>query len=166
MSAPLDARTALAFVREQGIVLASAKGSAPRLIDAILGEPINGNWWAHPESRYIYNVLAAVSHSEEVLVCRLLRGKVTLVHCRLWSALVRVSRNLDRTLLAQIREEHTSSGRHVNREIPFPLWVPATIHQQAALLTEQEAMLALGPSVATAQAAMDRPVRRLAGEQS
>jgi hypothetical protein len=60
---PLQPKDALAFVRQQGVVLASAKGGAPRLVEAILGEPISGNWWAHPSSRFIYNVLAAITDS-------------------------------------------------------------------------------------------------------
>jgi hypothetical protein len=38
------AAQALAFVAQHGIMLASARGAAPRLIDAIAGELIAGNW--------------------------------------------------------------------------------------------------------------------------
>ena len=38
------AEEALAFVRRHGVVLASAKGTAPRLTEAIVGEPIKGNY--------------------------------------------------------------------------------------------------------------------------
>ena len=60
MGKRLDAKAALRLVEQHGIVLASAKGDAPRLIEAILGEPITGNWWSHPSSKFIYNVLLAV----------------------------------------------------------------------------------------------------------
>lgn len=153
MSKPLHPKAALEFVREQGVVLASAKGDAPRLIEAILGETITGNWWSHPRGSFIYNVLAEVSDSADVLVCRLVRGKVTLVHRRLWPALVRVASRFEPAQLAQVRDEHTPSGRHVNREVAFPLWVPPAVHEQAALLSEQEALASLGPAVAAAQAA-------------
>jgi hypothetical protein len=150
MAMPLDAEAALQFVREQGVVLASAKGSVPRLIEAIIGEPISGNWWSHPQGSLIYNVLAEVADCEEVLVCRLLRGKVTLVHRRLWPALVRIASRFDPAQIAQVREEHAASGRHVNRELAFPLWVPADVHERAVLLGEDEALAALGPFVAAA----------------
>ena len=58
---PARVTEALEFVRRHDIVLASANGDAPRLIEAILGEPISGNWWTHPRGRFIYNVLSAVS---------------------------------------------------------------------------------------------------------
>ena len=137
----------LAFVREQGVVLASAKGAVPRLTEAILGEAIEGNWWTHPKSRKIYGVLQAVSDSDEVLVCRLIDGKITLVHRRLWPSLVRLAERFTPEQLAQVREEHTASGRHVNREVPFPEWVPADVAEQARTLGENEAMQALGSCV-------------------
>ena len=135
---------ALAFVREHGVVLASAKGAVPRLTEAILGEPIKGNWWTHAKSREIYGVLNAVSESEEILVCRLVDDKITLVHRRLWPSLVRLAKRFAPEQLAQVRQEHTSSGHHVNREVAFPKWVPADIAEQAKAIGEREALAALG----------------------
>ena len=34
------AEDALAFVRERGVVLVSAKGSGPSLVEAIVGQPV------------------------------------------------------------------------------------------------------------------------------
>ena len=141
----------LAFVREHGVVLASAKGSVPKLTEAILGEPIAGNWWTHPKSRKIYAVLQAVSESEEVLVCRLIDGKITLVHRRLWPALVRIAGSFAPDRLAQVREEHTPSGRHLNREVPFPEWVPDDVAREAKVISEREALEALGPGAASSR---------------
>jgi len=143
-----SARQALAFVRKHGVVLASARGSAPRLAEEIAGEPIKGSWWAHPQGRRIFNVLSAVADSRDVLVCRLVDGKVTLVHRRLWPALVRLSRRFKPAQIAQVREEHTASGRHVARTVAFPRWVPAEIAAQARTLDEDEALAALGAWVA------------------
>jgi len=140
----MSARQALAFVRKHGVVLASAKGSAPRLTEAIVGEPIRGSWWAHPQGRRIFAVLSAVSESEDVLVCRLIDGKITLVHRRLWPALVRLSKRFTPEQLAQVREEHTPSGRHISRAVAFPRWVPAEIARQAKTIGEPEALAAFG----------------------
>ena len=73
---------ALRFIESQGVVLASAKGPVPRLIEAIAGERISGNWWSHPRANQIYNVMAEACESEQVLVCRLINGNVTLIHYR------------------------------------------------------------------------------------
>jgi hypothetical protein len=157
-----SARQALAFVRKHGVVLASARGSAPRLTEAIVGEPIHGSWWAHPQGRRIFNVLSAVSESRDVLVCRLIDGKITLVHRRLWPTLVRLSKRFAPAQLAQVREEHTPSGRHVSRAIEFPRWVPAEVTSQARAVDEQKALAVFGAwvTVTNPPRSSARPRRR------
>ena len=133
------AREALAFVREHGIVLVSAKGKGPNLVEAIAGSPIKGSWWGHPAGKRIFSVLNAVSDSQEVLVCRLVDGKVTLVHRRLWPALVRVADAFPPERISQVLDEHTASGRHVSRSVAFPDWVPPRVMKEAEALDESEA---------------------------
>ncbi|HJU21651.1 MAG TPA: hypothetical protein VJ891_04015 [Casimicrobiaceae bacterium] len=136
---------ALRFIESQGVVLASAKGPVPRLIEFIAGEGIFGNWWSHPHANQIYNVLAEVCESQQVLVCRLINRKVTLIHFRLWPALVNLADRIPTDQLARVREEHTATGRHTLREIPFPHWVPAEVAAQAKLISTAEAVALLGP---------------------
>ena len=138
-------RAALAFVEKHGVVLVAGKGPVPRLVDAIAGEPIRGSWWGHPRSHAIFAVLQKLTASEEVLVCRLVDGKVTLVHRRLWPALVRVARLFPARRLAQVREVHTAAGHHETREIAFPKWVPDEVKALARTLGRDEALAALGP---------------------
>ena len=136
---------AFAFVREHGVVLVSAKGPVPRLTEAIAGEPIKGSWWGHPKGQQIFAILEALSESPDILVCRLVGGKVTMVHRRLWPALFRAAKHFAPEQIAQVSQEHTAAGRHVNREIAFPKWVPRDVKEQAGKLDEEEALGALGP---------------------
>jgi hypothetical protein len=140
----MTADEAMAFVREHGVVLASAKGPVPRLADVIAGESIKGSWWAHPKSHDIFNIIEEVGESPDILICRLVNGKVTLVHRRLWPALVRVAHRFQANQLAQVHQEHTPSGHHVSRELSYPKWVPPAVVEAAQRLTEQEACSALG----------------------
>jgi hypothetical protein len=140
MTTCATAEEALAFVQRHGVVLASAKGTAPRLTEAIVGEDIHGSWWAHPKSHHIYSILGAVTDSDQVLVCRLIGGRITLVHRRLWPSLVRLAKRFAPERLAQVREEHTPSGRHVSRAVPFPQWVPPEVSAQAKAIDEQQAL--------------------------
>lgn len=144
MTACVTPENALAFVCHHGVVLVSAKGSAPRLTDAIAGEPVKGSWWAHPQGRLIFSILGAVTASDDILVCRLVKGKVTLVHRRLWPALVCLADRFAPAQIAQVREEHTPSGRHVTTEIAFPAWVPADILLQAQAMDAQDACAIFG----------------------
>jgi hypothetical protein len=140
----MNAEGALAFVCTHGVVLASAKGTAPRLTEAIAGEPIKGSWWAHPQSHRIYAILAAVMESREVLVCRLINGRITLVHRRLWPSLVAVAAHFEPGQLAEVREEHTASGHHARHEVPFPQWVPPDVAKLSATISQSEALAVFG----------------------
>lgn len=135
---------ALAFVRDHGVVLASAKGSVPNLADHVAGEIVRGSWWGHREGKRIFAALNVVQDAHEVLTCRLIDGKKTFVHARLWPALVRCAARFPPERLAWTREEHTASGKHERTETPFPDWVPAEVHMAAAALSEDEALHALG----------------------
>src|SRR5438132_12033702 len=101
---------AMAALIEHGMVLESARGPLPNVAEMIAGEPISGSWWSHPASHAIFDALNALADSPDVVRMRLVNGKVTLVHRRLWPALVRVADRFPVQRLAAIHEEHTSSG--------------------------------------------------------
>ena len=143
---PFDA---LRFVEQHGVVLASARGPVPSIAEAVAGGPIKGSWWAHQHGQAIFEVLTAVSESADVKCFKLVDGKVTFVHRRLWPALVRLADALGAERLAEVRQEHTPSGKHENTLTPFPAWVPAAVNKAAAKLSEAEARAALGDWVDT-----------------
>ena len=144
MTRGVSARGALAYVQEHGVVLESARGPVPSLAQAIGGDSLRGSWWAHPKGREIFRATRAVRDSRDVLVCRLIDGKVTYVHRRLWTALVRLADSVERGRLGAIREEHTSSGQHRLVTVPFPQWVPEEVTVAARQLPEAEARRQLG----------------------
>ena len=138
----MTSRVALAFIRKHGVVLESARGPVPSLAEVVAGEPVRGSWWSHPKSHEIFAMTRAVRDSDDVLVCRLINGKITLVHRRLWPALVRAAGRLPTGRLARVREVHASSGRHVTTEVPFPDWVPSSVRAAARTLSEDAARAA------------------------
>ena len=135
---------ALVFVSTHGLVLEAASGPVPSLAEAVAGAPIRGSWWAHPQGRQIFAVTRAIRDCSDVLVCRLVGGKITYVHHRLWPAVVRLAKRFPEADLAQIHEVHTASGKHVLKEIRFPDWVPAAVAAQALELDEERALSQLG----------------------
>ena len=139
---PLD------FVRCHGIVLESAKGEVPTLAEEIAGGPIRGSWWCHPKGRQIFAATRRVRDSPDVLVCRLLNGKITYVHRQLWPALVRLSGEIARHRLACVIEEHTATGAHKNRTVPFSKYIPNQINIEGRNLSREEAVSMLGPKAA------------------
>ena len=136
---------ALEIVATHGIVLESARGPVPSLAEMVAGAPIRGSWWSHPKAHAIHAVTQAVRNAPDVLVCRLVDGKVTFVHRRLWPALVRLAERFPQARLAAVREVHTSKGHHELKEVSYPDWVPDDVRADAAALTEQQAADLLGP---------------------
>jgi hypothetical protein len=134
---PLD------WVREQGVVLQSARGPLPNLAEHIAGGPIRGSWWGHASGHEIFAVLTRVLDSPDVIATRLVNGRITLIHRRLWPALVRVADRFPAERLAAVDEVHTASGAHRTVEVAFPEWVPADELAAAALLTVDEALALL-----------------------
>src|SRR2546426_5078435 len=79
-------RGGLAFVRRNGIVLEGGRGPVPKLAEAVAGGPIRGSWWGHAKGKQIFWLTRAVRDSADVLVCRLVGGKITYVHRRVLAA--------------------------------------------------------------------------------
>lgn len=132
-------KQAVAFVKAQEVVLESARGSVPRLAETVAGEPIRGSWWAHPRANDIFLCSRAIRQSADVLVCRLVGGKVTYVHRRLWPALARLAARFNAEWLAAIQEVHTPSGKHEVRTTAFSYWLAEDVRRAAEGLTEEEA---------------------------
>jgi hypothetical protein len=132
-----------ARLERDGVLLESAKGPIPNVAELVAGEPISGSWWSHPDSHAIFAVVNELADSPDVVRLRLVNGKVTLVHRRLWPALVRVADRFPPECLASITEEHTAGGKHRKVETPFADWVPSDVQAAADALTEEDALAAL-----------------------
>jgi len=139
----MSPREALGFVRKHGVVLQAARGPVPSLAEAVAGERIRGSWWGHPKGQEIFLAAEAVCDSPDVLVCKLVDGKVTFVHRRLWPALVKLRARFPRASLAKVWSEHTARGAHRARRLAFPGWVPAEVAREARTLTLSEAEASL-----------------------
>ncbi len=135
----------LAFVERHGVVLQAARGPIPSLAEAIAGGPIRGSWWGHPKGHEIFRVAEAISDSPDLLVCKLMDGKITYIHRRLWPALVKLASRFRKEQLAKVWNEHTRTGAHRSRREPFPDWVPSDVMKQAEQISLAEAEEILSP---------------------
>jgi hypothetical protein len=140
----MTAAQALAFIEQHGIVLESARNpTILSLAEAIAGEPLRGGWWSHPKGRAIFAATRAVRDSPAVLVCRLIDGKITFVHARVWPALVRLADRFPAPALDRVREVHSETGAHRLENVRFPRWVPEQTAVAAKRLSEAQARTAL-----------------------
>jgi hypothetical protein len=136
----------LAFVEQHGVVLASARGPVPSVAEAVAGQPIIGSWWAHPKGKVIFAALSELDDSDDVRCFKLIDGKVTFVHRRMWPALACLAGNgaIAAERAAAIQQEHMPTGEHRNLVTPYPDWVPDDVARDAAALTVEAARALLG----------------------
>ena len=79
----------LTLLRERGVLL-QADANQPSVATLVAGGPVRGSWWGHAAGAQIYAVLGLLEDHADALSTRLLDGKVTYVHRRLWPALMAV----------------------------------------------------------------------------
>ena len=135
----MQAKQAIAWMKKCGIAVESARASVPSLAHVVAGEPIRGSWWAHPKGQDIFRLSRVIRRSPDVLVCRLVDGKTTYVHRRMWPALVSLAGRFSKQRLSALKEVHTPAGKHRLLVTPFPDWVPTEVLQAAEKLTKKEA---------------------------
>ena len=137
-------RQALRFIAKHGVVLEAARGPVPSLLEAALGRRPRGSWWGYPRGKEFFWLTRAVRASRDVLVCRVVSGKVTYVHRCLWPALARLERLFGQAALRVVQEVHTASGAHRVALTPFRKRVSRRVLAAGAKLTAQRALAALG----------------------
>ena len=142
----MNAAEALRFVERHGLVLESARHArVPSLAEAIAGKPIRGSWWSHPKGKAIFAATRAVREAPDVLVCRVVDGKISFAHERMWPALVKLAAEFPPKDLARIRETHTESGAHRVENVAFPNWVSAKTSADAERMSDADARATLAP---------------------
>lgn len=77
----------LKHLEAHGLLLL-ADANLPSLVALVVGEPVRGSWWGHPKGNAIYNLASGVEDHADVLTLKLVTGKVTFVHARLWGDLL------------------------------------------------------------------------------
>jgi hypothetical protein len=81
---------ALQLLGERGVMALTRQPPLRSLVEEVAGAPVPGSWWAHARGGDIYRIANELEDHPEVLIAKLVAGKVTFVHARLWPALYRV----------------------------------------------------------------------------
>jgi hypothetical protein len=147
-------RSLIDEVRSLGLLLES-DGELPSVVEFIVGAPVHGSWWGHPRGGGIYNLLQDLADDPDIMVVKLVRGKVTFVHRSLWPALRAMGTSRQpwqmdrlsddaRDLLELVRERGTVRADLLaaEREVPY-----RTIADAARVLEQK--LLAVGGQIHT-----------------
>jgi hypothetical protein len=89
------AARALAELRRHALLLVT-DARLPSLVALVAGRPVRGSWWGHPKGKAIYAAAVELEDHPDVMAVKLVSGKVTFVHRRLWPALLAVALSRER----------------------------------------------------------------------
>jgi hypothetical protein len=134
------------LIAQDGVLLESARGPIPNVAELVAGEAIRGSWWAHPQSHRIFTAINALADSPDIARMRLVNRRITLVHRRLWPALLNLEARFPADAMLVVEEQHTASGVHRVSDVPLASWVDGVVRARAEALDEQAA-LAMLPGV-------------------
>jgi hypothetical protein len=81
-------------LKNDGLLLKSDQ-RLPSVAGLVAGEAIRGSWWAHPAAHAIFHELQRLAAHPDVLIVKLIAGKDTLVHRRLWPELLAIARSAE-----------------------------------------------------------------------
>ncbi len=70
-------------MRRYGLLLESDP-RLPSVVSQVAGKPIAGSWWGHPSGGAIYREVNKLADRSDVVLLKLLNGKVTFVLDTLW----------------------------------------------------------------------------------
>jgi hypothetical protein len=84
-------RCGLTALQKYGLLLLNDP-ALPNLCRLVAGERVRGSWWAHPRAQEIFQVYDALQDHPDVLILKLISGKVTYIHRTLWPQIVAVGR--------------------------------------------------------------------------
>jgi hypothetical protein len=71
-------------------VLLETDRAFPSITGIMVREPIKGSWWAHPRANEIYLLSQQLITHPDTIFLKLLSGKTTYVHRRLWPELIAI----------------------------------------------------------------------------
>jgi hypothetical protein len=176
------AQEILHVLADRGLLLTQDK-KLPNVVTLLTGQSLRNSWWSHPKARLIFAVLSDLAQRPDVLFTKLLYGKVTLLHRRLWSPFLAVAsarepwqvrglspkaRRLLRTLEAEGSVQASGAGA---RELEVRLLAHAEevhtesgrheIHLEAWHAWSQRVGEKPAPSVSQARRTLETAVREL-----
>jgi hypothetical protein len=71
-------------------LLLDADPKFPSVTGFVAGDTGGRSWWTHPQAKQMYRLCCALGDHPDVLVVKLVSGKVTSIHRPLWPAIVAI----------------------------------------------------------------------------
>ncbi len=124
-------------LESRGLLLV-ADARLPSLASLIAGGPVHGSWWAHPASKMIFRALTDLASQPDVLVVKLIGGKNTLVHRRVWPEIVAIATSGEGWQSAGLSQPARRLYERVKREGLVEATGALTLELETRLLVRSE----------------------------
>src|SRR5262245_20986285 len=85
-----DFRSVFEEFRKYGMLLQS-DARLPSVTRLVAGEGVSGSWWSHPKARDIFAIAEQLSDHPDAVTTKLVSGKRTYVHRKLWPQLFSIA---------------------------------------------------------------------------
>ncbi len=118
VATPNVERQAAAVFRElerHGLLL-ETDPKLPSLVALVAGGPVRGSWWGHPLGHTIFVTGEALFAHRDVLLAKLVSGKATWIHRRLWPAVLSAALSREPWQLGGLSREAEKLLETVERE--------------------------------------------------
>jgi len=102
-------------LKHYGLLLESDK-FLPSIVGIVSGEKISGSWWGHKKMYEIFNTLHELSEEEDVLLTKLISGKITFIHKSLWLEFLTVANSNEPWQLKNLSDEAQRLLKIVNKQ--------------------------------------------------
>jgi hypothetical protein len=89
-SSAIGVEDVLDYLRKLGVLLETDR-AFPSITGIMVRDPIKGSWWSHPMANEIYLMSQRLAHHPDTIFLKLLSGKTTYVHRRLWPELISIA---------------------------------------------------------------------------
>lgn len=91
-AAAVNFNSILGHLKLRGFLLL-ADSTLPSLAGLVAKSSLKGSWWAHPKGHEIFSMSEKLDDHPDVATARLILGKITFIHNRLWPALFVVGKS-------------------------------------------------------------------------
>ncbi len=120
-------------LRDHGLLL-QVDATLPNVAALVVGAPVQGSWWSHPAGRAIYATTMQLAGHPDALAAKLVDGKTTWLHRRLWPALLAVATSGEPWQTARLSPAARALRARLLRDGELPAHGDAARELQARLL--------------------------------
>ena len=120
----------------------------PCITTFVVGKPIRSSWWGHAKGHDIFRVVCRIADHPDVAVTKLIGGKVTFVHRKLWPALLAIGTAREPWQMNGLSRKARNLFQIVDREgevrtdrLPFPRKAKRSPWNDAVRELEQRLMV-------------------------